>query len=199
MPSALAKIMAVIVGVVGFVSGGPAHDAGPAARPASVPTIPGFWTPARRAEARHVYATRPTGEWVAVGRVLSATRVDGRHVGEVLRRRWRFETVCTGGDCRYYLLRTSSTGIESSVVRFMPHTLLAEFGNFGTTCETRPGWSWSFSVTFSIWWTKHRSQLVAEEMGGLEGRPGCPYAGERIRWTAHRRYGNSSEGAEEVL
>jgi hypothetical protein len=127
---------------------------------------------------------------VATGHILTAERVADRSVGEVLHRRWRFVTSCGNGPCQSYFLRTSSTGIESSPLRFLPHNYLAEFGSLGTTCEVRPGYFRSFGVTFSIWWTKHHSQLVAEEMGGFHGDPRCPYAGERIRWTAHRRYGN---------
>ena len=146
--------------------------------------------PAHAAASRRTFETRPTGEWVATGHVLSAKRRADLSVGEVLHRRWRFETRCTDGACQTYLLRTSSTGVQSSPLRFRPHNYLAEFGNLGTTCEVRAGYFKSFSVTFSIWWTKHRSQLVAEEMGGINGGPRCPYAGERIRWTAHRRSGD---------
>jgi hypothetical protein len=155
--------------------------------------------PADATASRRTFESRPTGEWVATGHVLTASRVADRSVGEVLHRRWRFVTSCTGGPCRSYLLRTSSTGVQGSPLHFRPHNYLAEFGNLQSTCEVRPGWFKSFSVTFSIWWTKHRSQLVAEEMGGFEGGPGCRYAGERIRWTAHRRYGDASGSSEEVL
>jgi hypothetical protein len=139
------------------------------------------------ATSHRILGVRPTGEWVATGQVLTAKRVANRSVGEVLHRRWRFETRCTGGKCQTYLLRTSSTGIQSSPLRFLPHNYLAEFGNLETTCEAQPGYFRSFSVTFSIWWTRQHTQLVAEEMGGFDGGPRCPYAGERIRWTAHRR------------
>ncbi|MBS1886632.1 MAG: hypothetical protein JSU06_05515 [Actinobacteria bacterium] len=108
-------------------------------------------------------------------------------------------TSCAGRPCRSYLLRTSSTGVQGSPLLFRPHNYLAEFGSLQSTCEVRPGWFKSFSVTFSIWWTKHRTQLVAEEMGGLDGGPGCGYVGERIRWTAHRRYGGAPRSNEVVL
>jgi hypothetical protein len=177
--SSLAKLIAaIIIGLTGH--GGQSSDAvNPQQRPS-----------ADAAASRRTFETRPTGEWVATGHVLTAKRVADRSVGEVLYRRWRFETRCTDGACQTYLLRTSSTGAQSSPLRFLPHNYLAEFGNLGTTCEARPGYFKAFSVTFSIWWTKHRSQLVAEEMGGFVGGPRCRYAGERIRWTAHRRSGN---------
>jgi hypothetical protein len=136
--------------------------------------------------SRHTFNARPTGEWVATGHVLTAKKVDGRSVGEVLHRRWRFETRCSDGACHTYFLRTTSSGVRSSFLRFLPHNYLAEFHDIGTNCETHPGYFKTFSVSFSIWWTKHQTQLVAEEMGGLTGGPQCPYAGERIRWTAHR-------------
>jgi hypothetical protein len=178
--SSLAKfIVAIIIGLV-FGHGGQGSGAVSRQHRPS----------ADAAASRRTFETRPTGEWVATGHVLTAERVANRSVGEVLHRRWRFETRCTGGACQTYLLRTSSTGVQSSPLRFLPHNYLAEFGNLGTTCEARPGYFKSFSVTFSIWWTKYRSQLVAEEMGGFVGGPRCRYAGERIRWTAHRRYGN---------
>lgn len=145
--------------------------------------------PGHPAASRRTFETRPTGEWVATGHVRSAERRIGLSAGEVLHRRWRFETRCTDGACQTYFLRTSSTGVQSSPLRFRPHNYLAEFGNLGTTCEVRPGYFRSFSVTFSIWWTKHHSQLVAEEMGGINGDPEC-HAGERIRWTAHRLSGD---------
>ncbi len=104
-----------------------------------------------------------------------------------------------GGRCQTYLLRTTSTGIQRSPLRLRRYNYLAEFGNIGSTCEARLGYLRSFGVTFSIWWTKHQSQLVAEEMGGFFGGPKCRYAGERIRWTAHRRHGHPPEDTEEVL
>jgi hypothetical protein len=178
--SPLAKlIVAIIIGLASGHGGQGSDAVSPQQRPS-----------ADTAASRRTFETRPTGEWVATGHVLTAKRVADRSVGEVLRRRWRFETRCRDGACQTYLLRTSSTGVQSSPLRFLPHNYLAEFGNLGTTCEVRPGYFKAFSVTFSIWWTKHRSQLVAEEMGGFVGGPRCPYAGERIRWTAHRRSGN---------
>lgn len=177
--SSLAKlIVAIIIGAFGHGDQG-SGAINPQQRP-----------PAGAAASRRTFEARPTGEWVATGRVLSANGVANRSVGEVLHRRWRFETRCRGGACQTYLLRTSSTGVQSSPLRFLPHNYLAEFGNLGTTCEVRPGYFKTISVTFSIWWTKHRSQLVAEEMGGFVGGPLCRYAGERIRWTAHRRSDN---------
>jgi hypothetical protein len=172
----------------------------------TVPRVPSGATPGSRADhpghpaaSRRTFEARPTGEWVATGHVLTANRVNGLSVGEVLHRRWRFVTSCAGGPCRSWLLRTSSTGIQSSPLRFRPHNYLAEFGNRGSTCEVRPGWFSTFSVTFSIWWTKHRTQLVAEEMGGFNGGPACPYAGERIRWTAHPLYGAAPGSNQELL
>ena len=178
--SSLAKLIVAII--IGLTSGHGSQSSGPLS--------PQQRPPADAAASRRTFETRPTGEWVATGHVLTAKRVADRSVGEVLHRRWRFETRCTDDACQTYLLRTSSFGVQSSPLRSLPHNYLAEFGNLGTTCEARPGYFKTFSVTFSIWWTKHRSQLVAEEMGGFVGGPRCPYAGERIRWTAHRRSGN---------
>lgn len=181
----MAKIILAIV--IGLAGGHPTQDGGAAGRQLRHST--------GATHSGRAFETRPTGEWVATGHVLTATRVANRSVGEVLHRRWRFRTSCSGGSCQTYLLRTTSTGIQSSPLRFFPHTYLAEFGNLGTTCRVRPGYVRSFGVTFSIWWTRHRTQLVAEEMGGFSGGPSCRYAGERIRWTARRSSGIASKGA----
>jgi hypothetical protein len=37
----------------------------------------------------------------------TAERVSERSLGQVLHRRWRFETRCTDGGCQTYFLRTS--------------------------------------------------------------------------------------------
>lgn len=181
--SSLVKLIVTII--LGLAFGHSAQDSGGVNRQ--------HRTSAEATPLRRTFEDRPTGEWVATGRVLTAKRVANRSVGEVLHRRWRFETSCAGGHCHTYLLRTSSTGIQRSPLRFRQHNYLAEFGNLGTTCEVSPGYTRAFSVSFSIWWTKHRSQLVAEEMGGFNGGPRCPYAGERIRWTAHRLDGMHQE------
>lgn len=183
--SSLAKIVVVII--VGLAFGHSAQDRGTVNRQ--------HRTSAKATPLRRTLGPPPTGEWVATGHVLSANRVVNRSVGEVLHRRWRFETSCAGGHCHTYLLRTSSTGIQTSSLRFLRYNYLAEFGPIGTTCEVRPGYKLVFNVTFSIWWTKHHSQLVAEEMGGVGENPRCPSGGEIIRWTAHRRHRNAPGSA----
>jgi hypothetical protein len=185
-PTALSKVIALIL--IGLASG--SHGLSPSAvRQVQPSEGPGL---------RRQFQARPTGEWEAVGHVLTATDVHGRSVGDVLRRRWRFETRCAGGSCQAYLLRTSSTGVQTSPLRIRPDNYLAEFGNLGSDCETSPGMVASFGVNFSIWWSKDHSRLIAEEMGGGED-PRCGYYGERIRWVATRRYVGSSEGSQQVL
>jgi hypothetical protein len=178
----------VVALVLGLVVSAGAHD--------------GASSPARDrlpSEARRTFAERPSGEWVATGHVLTANHVVGRAVGAVLKRRWRFQTTCPGGHCRTYFFRTSSTGVQRSLVRFHRGVYNAEFDWIPSDCELRPGVFDSFGVNFSIWWTKNRSHLVAEEMGGFVDDPRCGTAGERIRWTARRRYGSASEGAPQVF
>jgi hypothetical protein len=172
--------------VIGFIASLAIGHGGPQPRPA--PSV------GTRQGSRNV----PMGEWIATGHVLTATNVSGRHVGEVLKRRWRFERECSGGDCQDYFLRTSSTGVQRSPLRTRKSNYLAEFGYIGSDCEVRPGYFASFAATFSIWWTKDRSRLVAEETGGFRDAR-CGYAGERIRWTARRVGAGPSEGSRQVL
>jgi hypothetical protein len=148
--------------------------------------------------ARRMYEARPTGEWMAVGHVITADQVYDRHVGEVLRRRWRFETRCDDGSCRTYFLRRMARGYQSSPLQFRRLNYLAEFDHIGTDCEVSPGWFATFGVTFSIWWTGHHSRLEAEEMGGWRDRR-CGYYGEQIHWTARRIDGGPLEGTQEML
>jgi hypothetical protein len=187
----LSKVIGMIV--IGLASG--SHPVNASALRVARPAGP---SKSASAAVRREFRERPRGEWEAVGHVLTATDVDGRSVGDVLRRRWRFDTTCGAGSCRTYLLRTSSTGVQSSPLRTRADNYLAEFGNLGSTCEVRPGYYASFGVTFSIWWSKDRSRLIAEEMGGAVD-PRCGYYGERIRWVARRVYDGASESAPQVL
>lgn len=149
---------------------------------------------------RATFAARPSGEWSVSGRVVTAHHVQGREVGEVLKRRWRFEAACGDADCPTLFLRTSADGsIERTPLHFGRRDYTAAFGPISTGCEERPGWFASFDGRFRIWWSKDRSRLLAEERGFFPGGHGCPPAVEKIMWTATRHFGNPSEGADEVL
>jgi hypothetical protein len=150
--------------------------------------------------ARGAFAARPSGEWVATGRVLVAHGVVERTTGEVLKRRWFFEKSCGAVTCPTLFERTTSGAeIEKSRLSFEPGYYAAAFGPISDGCEERPGWFASFDGRFRIWWSADRSRLLAEETGRFAGGHGCPLAVERIRWVATRHYGGSSEGADEVL
>lgn len=197
--AALTKVILALLLVVGGGGAASSGDVGQRDDPGQSAGAVAHVRPTLPTEARRTFRERPSGEWVATGRVLTADHALGRSVGEVLKRRWRFETECAGGACRMYFLRTSSTGVQSSLLRLHRGIYLGGFDRLPSDCEVRPGLFATYGVNFSIWWSKDRSHLIAEEMGGFFDDPRCGDAGERIRWTARRRYGGHSEGSDEVL
>jgi hypothetical protein len=187
--SSLAKLLFLLLSGTFSHAGGPTHQLAFAAKP-----------PAAQTAIRRTFRARPTGEWFVGGRVVAAHNVADRTKGELLQRKWRFETQCDGGKCETLFWRTMSDGRGRRSI-LTPHAgfYSAEFPYLPSTCEVTAGEIESFTGHFRIWWSKGRHSLLAEETGGIPATSVCPGSYEKIIWVAHRHFGSTSEGAGDVL
>lgn len=171
-----AKLLGILIALAaGFATGGCGTHS------ASENTALGVASVERPTHSRQ----RPDGAWVATGEALVARDIANESSGDVLDRRWLFQTACDAARCQTFFLRNSAYGIQRAVLISHYGYYTATFGPIAVGCKGLSGLPGRMRAHFKLWWSSDRSELIADERAVYRSEK-CEYGASRTRWTATR-------------